>query len=626
MSSRIVKLKDMLENLMGAATTSTEPEVFEEEALVEETEHAEEICQTIMERDPEETEIAGLRSNIYEAAEGALAETTLEGYNGQIRLFEKFSSKLPKALQKSRTSPDANTPLLICIWIGFNCEKPEKSDDWILRDREDKTWSHAMKMRAAVFYYYAQRLERGRAPYLEKADGSWGGNPVYSDIVSQYMKSLRRRKTRDGERSESVRLVSLTILQQLFEYNASRVWGGVRQRIMMSLIYAISFLCFLRIEETLRIEYRHIRIHDARSGKMELVLDFRKTHQTGEVPWFDVPSLLVEWLNQSGIRSGYLFRGFDASDQPSLEKNSKLTPGVFLQNFRHNLSDIKENWMLYGGHSFRRGGVQHMIIEKRWSIIKCCSWGGWSTDLNNLTIVRYILGDKDDPIYARQDFLNPEAQVGKHADNFSITSFAETNRRLNRPRNSIEHTAYLSTLRLGALSSTETAPRVYKRHRLTRRRRNIYSFEPDSPSPPPSVNPTNPSPDSRTAEEQVNQQLAEEITRTSLELSAPVLEQFDKNLPSRSLPCTPPPPSRSLPRTPPPPEVCEISESSLTSSRERASQPVGEIERVQNTSGENVNTVTNSYKGTEEFQERWLTGKPRNVDDSFYFSKIKPQG
>ncbi|PGH15757.1 hypothetical protein GX50_09006 [[Emmonsia] crescens] len=439
MSSRITKLKGILESLVRPTSTPPEPDVFEDLAFVEETEHAEEVCRIVMESDREEAEIAGLRSDIYKAAEGALADTTLGGYKGQIRLFLKFSSKLPKALEKSATSLNADTPVLICIWIGFNCEKPEKSEDWILRDRADRTWSHAMKMRAAVSYYYAQTLRKGRGMFLEKSDGSWSGNPVYSDIVSQYMRSLRRRKTRDGERPESVRSVSSTVLQQLFEYNASipfsslpsrnpdgvggRVWGGVRQRIMMSLIYAISFLCFLRIEETLRIEYRHIRLHDLRSGKMELILDFRKTHQTGEIkpfffyfnreePWLDVPSLLAEWLYQSAIDSGYLFRGFNASDQPVVERNYKLTPGVFLQNFRHNLSDIKEDWMLYGGHSFRRGGVQHMIIEKRWSIIKCCSWGGWSTDLNNLTIVRYILGDKDDPIHARQDFLNPEAQIG----------------------------------------------------------------------------------------------------------------------------------------------------------------------------------------------------------------------
>jgi hypothetical protein len=59
------------------------------------------------------------------------------------------------------------------------------------------------------------------------------------------------------------------------------VWAGARQRIMMSLAYAISFLCFLRIDETLNLETRHIRVLDHQTGKMELLMDFRKTKQTG---------------------------------------------------------------------------------------------------------------------------------------------------------------------------------------------------------------------------------------------------------------------------------------------------------------------------------------------------------
>lgn len=50
---------------------------------------------------------------------------------------------------------------------------------------------------------------------------------------------------------------------------------------MMQLIYAISFRCFLRIEETLRIEARHIRVEDEKNKVFELTLDYRKTAQTG---------------------------------------------------------------------------------------------------------------------------------------------------------------------------------------------------------------------------------------------------------------------------------------------------------------------------------------------------------
>ena len=50
---------------------------------------------------------------------------------------------------------------------------------------------------------------------------------------------------------------------------------------MMSLLYAISFLCFLRIDEALKLQVRHFRLVDKKKGKIEITLDFRKTAQDG---------------------------------------------------------------------------------------------------------------------------------------------------------------------------------------------------------------------------------------------------------------------------------------------------------------------------------------------------------
>ena len=118
-----------------------------------------------------------------------------------------------------------------------------------------------------------------------------------TNIYLQFTITNAILQTRAGETQESVRAITALKLQELYEYNANleytsqlsrlptgqggRIWGGVHQRIMMSLMYAIAFACFLRFDEVLRIEVRHIRIHDPATGKVELTLDFRKTHQTG---------------------------------------------------------------------------------------------------------------------------------------------------------------------------------------------------------------------------------------------------------------------------------------------------------------------------------------------------------
>jgi hypothetical protein len=50
---------------------------------------------------------------------------------------------------------------------------------------------------------------------------------------------------------------------------------------MMTLVYALSFLCLLRIDEALKLEARHFRLIDKETGETEITLDFRKTAQDG---------------------------------------------------------------------------------------------------------------------------------------------------------------------------------------------------------------------------------------------------------------------------------------------------------------------------------------------------------
>jgi hypothetical protein len=48
---------------------------------------------------------------------------------------------------------------------------------------------------------------------------------------------------------------------------------------MMKLTYVLTFLCLLRFDEVLHIQLHHIKIIDERSEEIELILDYRKTHQ-----------------------------------------------------------------------------------------------------------------------------------------------------------------------------------------------------------------------------------------------------------------------------------------------------------------------------------------------------------
>jgi hypothetical protein len=53
----------------------------------------------------------------------------------------------------------------------------------------------------------------------------------------------------------------------------------------------------------------------------------------------DIPTLFIEWLEISQIKSGYIFRPFNAFDQPVLEKNVTIV-GISLQKLYLSSDDI----------------------------------------------------------------------------------------------------------------------------------------------------------------------------------------------------------------------------------------------------------------------------------------------
>ena len=65
-----------------------------------------------------------------------------------------------------------------------------------------------------------------------------------------------------------------------------RLWAGARQRRMMSCMYAIAFLCLLRVDELLHIMHHYLEMIDEETGAISLNLRFRKTHQNGRRSFF----------------------------------------------------------------------------------------------------------------------------------------------------------------------------------------------------------------------------------------------------------------------------------------------------------------------------------------------------
>ncbi|KAI9068795.1 hypothetical protein FKP32DRAFT_1560972 [Trametes sanguinea] len=115
---------------------------------------------------------------------------------------------------------------------------------------------------------------------------------------------------------------------------------------------------------------------------------------------------LAQWLMVSNIRAGYVFPPISSGGQIG-SSESHIGSEKFLELFRNNLLDIFIDPYPYGTHSFRRGGCQWLASGCRWPLRRICEWGGWSSNLTHLTIVKYLISWNDDPAEPREDFMNP---------------------------------------------------------------------------------------------------------------------------------------------------------------------------------------------------------------------------
>ncbi|KAH9915998.1 uncharacterized protein B0H18DRAFT_863370, partial [Fomitopsis serialis] len=110
-------------------------------------------------------------------------------------------------------------PQLICMWIIDLCDETNLKGETKAPGDVRSSYSYAMKMRAAVTHAYSRIPTRGTTPWHQGEDGTWKGNPSMSVLVSRYMISLRRRKTRAGHQTQSSRAITSGDLEAMYKFN-----------------------------------------------------------------------------------------------------------------------------------------------------------------------------------------------------------------------------------------------------------------------------------------------------------------------------------------------------------------------------------------------------------------------
>jgi len=111
-----------------------------------------------------------------------------------FKAFQRYTAAFESPeVDEAVINPNSHTPSLIAQWIRHKCEKPNPANP-STSEYEGLSFSHALKMRAAVSYHYAQDEGRGSEKWHSDGQGAWLGNPALSHTVSRYMISLQRGK------------------------------------------------------------------------------------------------------------------------------------------------------------------------------------------------------------------------------------------------------------------------------------------------------------------------------------------------------------------------------------------------------------------------------------------------
>ncbi|KAF8706311.1 hypothetical protein AX14_013801 [Amanita brunnescens Koide BX004] len=324
---------------------------------------------------PEDILEQTVQNNSVEVSDGTDKE-----YRRLMKSFENWAIKHHPNVERDAVfapSISPKTPTWICSWIMEHCDTikidgtPKDPGEY----RRSYTW--AMKMRSAMTYGFGRLYERGRTHWTSTDGINWTGNPSISTIVSRYMVALRKRKHQSGENTTmSSRAVTAQDIQAMYIFNekayeryqqsmgpastsSEKEWGRERARRLVHAVIALSFVCLLRIDETLSLRVEDIELQSSESKCISITLQKRKTEQFGGTRPFVLWNFqeneshicpiraLSQWITCSKIKSGYIFRGIRVNKTNEKISENPITSSAFLEFFRNMLIDIGKDPFAY---------------------------------------------------------------------------------------------------------------------------------------------------------------------------------------------------------------------------------------------------------------------------------------
>ena len=206
----------------------------------------------------------------------------------------------------------------------------------------------------------ANTISRRLTAISEKyKEAGFAVNPAQAYVVKATMTAIRREK---GTRQEGKKPLLIEMLQEVVEIIPDTL-EGYRDKALLTLGFAGAF----RRSELVDITVENITLSEK---GMTVFIPRSKTDQEGQGFIKGIPyatntvvcpvRATILWLEKSGIKNGYLFRGFKANK--SL-RSSRLSDQCVALILKYRLEQAGLDSKEYAGHSLRSGFVTTAALK-----------------------------------------------------------------------------------------------------------------------------------------------------------------------------------------------------------------------------------------------------------------------
>ncbi|KAJ7143011.1 hypothetical protein C8R44DRAFT_726298 [Mycena epipterygia] len=316
-------------------------------------------------------------------------------------------------------------------------------DDEIAVDAFDNITDQTPLALRALTAYKCEHLGRGFASaeglrsafkdYFERVCGcqgefwkynchteEWEGNPVFETGFKSYYESLKNRHNRTGTATQALPMLpaDLKMILEYLDSDEAIKYFTLTQRLYFKAFVTTAFTLWTRNDELVNLQFKDVKLHmRSKTGipYHEFALIFRKTNKDPTKvqkymvqidtahPEIDCYTHVGTWKTHMEKILGRPLAGSDFVF-PAIASTGQLKFGECTSRtaFETLLDEVVDKSNVMQGrngkfttHCFRRGRAQYRFLwaDRKWSLKAVKWWGGWSSNENVGTLMRYLLDE-----------------------------------------------------------------------------------------------------------------------------------------------------------------------------------------------------------------------------------------